>query len=359
VPKQDKPRSPRVSSRADQVDIRAVERTVKALQDQERPGVDTAALALRAELSALQRSAVERLEPLVAKGVDVTAVKKVLADYEKERTRFLKGKMPEIERAMSTGEQRSEAAAARRQALEVLAIPGLPFTPTTFTLKPFLIWATNPSGMLVDSHADPTGYSWAKVSLSMDKLPSGSNGYASSKLVFYHLWTNPSDHYAVVNAKCKAWFNGIASVTANTSLLGGTVTSLSCTASIQPLEWWNQPPTYQPPHGWEHYSSAFSITAVGGGVWSLETGDLEVATLPGLIREMRWDLFSIPPAATAVFEVTILFSHQLYDDHGHIAIDFASRPDYSIASLFQLELLTAPSVGSPIIGPGVFHPGEG
>ena len=62
-------------------------------------------------------------------------------------------------------------------------------------------------------------------------------------------------------------------------------------------------------------------------------------------------------SSQAVFEVVVQFSYQLYD--GHIGIDFASRPDYSIASLFQLELLTAPSVLSPIIGPGVLNPGDG
>jgi hypothetical protein len=51
--------------------------------------------------------------------------------------------------------------------------------------------------ILVDSHADPIGASWAKISLETEELaPDGETFF----LNFYYLWTNDSDHHAVVNA---------------------------------------------------------------------------------------------------------------------------------------------------------------
>jgi len=47
----------------------------------------------------------------------------------------------------------------------------------------------------------------------------------------------------------------------------------------------------------------------------------------------------------AIFEVGVRFNWSV--DDGSISIDFASKPNYKIASLLQLELLTAPSFAGP------------
>lgn len=333
------PGSRRSSSRDQTVDLREVVRAAKAAQGQERPGVETAELAMRAELSALRRSAAKQLEPLVSKAVDLRAAKAVLAGYEKERAKLLKSRMPTIGKALAgSAKQQSQAAAARRRALEVLAGGGLGLAATTITLKPVLIWATNPSTMLVDSHADAVGYSWAKISLSRNQLrPETVNrGWDQSSLVFHHLWTNSSDEVAIVNARCSARFNGFASATANTTFFGGTETYVSCAAYLTPIEHWKQPPVPLGPNSVDGFWYVFRAHATGGSILSLETGDLDVATLSNATRDLRWDLFAVPPGATAMFQFAMYFNYAVSD--GHMAIDFASQPQFSIASLMQLEL---------------------
>jgi len=344
--KRDKPRSNRIGRRDDSIDIREIRRAVKASQGGEPPGIEASELAMRRDLLALRRSLGKRLEPLVAKGVDVTRAKTILADYENRRAQVLKSKVSEIDRAMAAlGDSRSQGIAGRRKALEDLAMPGLPFTPTTLTLKPFLIWASDPSNMLLDSHLDPVGYSWAKIWLTRTEDPPPvrtDSGYYEQEmptLVFYYLWSNPSDYYAVVNVKSSAVFNGICTTTANTGFIIGGWTKLECTAKLVVKEWWNQPP-----QAWQASGQVFLIVADGGGVWSLETGDLEIETLSGVTRDLRYDLFRVPPGATAVFEVQVRFDTII--DDGSIGIDFSSQPYYSISSFLQLELLTAP----PILG---------
>lgn len=337
--KRGKPRSERIGSRDDAIDIEEIKRTVKALQDREPPGVEASELAMRRDLLALRRSVAKRLAPLVVQGADDTAAKTILADYEKERNKLLKSKKSEVEKAMSAlGDNQTQGIAGRLKALEILATPGLPFTPTSLTLSPFLIWAKNPSNMLLDSHSDPVGYSWAKISLSRTEIPPDETG---TSLTFYYLWSNPSDYYAVVNANCSVVFNGTCVATAHTGIIDGGKSDVYCAATLSPSEWWNQPPTYpstlyQPQAAW----IVFTVAADGGSFLSLD--DVEPAFLSGTARDLRFVLFAIPPGAAAVFAVNVLFNCSI--DDGSIAIDFASKPNYSIACLMQLELLTAPSI---------------
>jgi hypothetical protein len=336
-----KRRSKPIPSRDKAIDIEEIKRAVKALPGRP-PGVEASALAMRRDMLALRRSLAKRLAPLIVDGVDVTKAKPILADYEKKRKRLLESKKSEVEKAMSAlADSRSEAMAGQRRALEVLATPGLPFTPTSFTLSPFLIWATSPSNMLVDSHADPVLHSWAKISLSRTYVPPDET--YGSELTFFYLWSNPSEYYAIVNANCQVVLTGTCVADANTGILGGGVSWVTCGATLNPLEWWNLPQpalppgSFQPEQAW--YVEGFPIYAEGGGFWSVD--DSAVNFLTGAARDLHFVLFAIPPGALAVFEVRVRFNWSV--DDGSIAIDFASKPNYKIASLLQLELLTAPS----------------
>jgi hypothetical protein len=335
-----KPRSKPIRSRDNAINIAEIKRALKALPGRP-PGVEESELAMRRDLLALRRSVAKRLAPLIVEGIDITKAKPILADYEKKRKKLLESKKSEVEKAMSAlADSRSEAMAGQRKALEVLATPGLPFTPTSFTLSPFFIYATNPSNMLVDYHADPVLHSWAKVSLSRDHVPPSES--SGSQLTFFYLWSNPSEYYAVVNADCQLVFTGTCVADANTGIFDGGLSSVGCKASLDPLEWWNQPPTlspsyYQPKAVW--YVDGFAIIADGSGFWAVDDSDVNFLT--GAARDLRFVLFAVPPGASAVFEVNVLFNWFVED--GSISIDFASKPNFKIASLMQLELLTAPS----------------
>jgi hypothetical protein len=333
VAKRDKPQSEHVGTHHDAIDIEEIKRAVKALPGPP-PGVEASELAMRSELRALRRSLAKRLAPLVVKGADDPAAKAILADYEKEREQLLKSKTSEVEKAMSArGESRSQGTEGQRKALEALATPGLPFTPISFALRPFLIW-TYPTNMLTDSRSDSLGHSSAKISESR----SGSLN-ENETLTFYYLWSNSSDYYAVVNAHCSTVLNGKCLANANTGIFDGGWVGVSCSATLSALEWWNQPPTY-PPYQPEAMWNVFGLLADGGSFLSLD--DLQLAFLSENAHDLHYVLFPIPPHSTAVFELIVAF--HCYVDDGWVQIDFASQPNFSISSLLQLDLLTAPSM---------------
>ena len=94
------------------------------------------------------------------------------------------------------------------------------------------------------------------------------------------------------------------------------------------------------------YVDGFAIIADGSGFWAVDDSDVNFLT--GAARDLRSVLFAVPPGATAAFEVSVHFSW--YADDGSISIDFASKPNFKIASLLQLELLTAPSFAGALDG---------
>ena len=149
------------------------------------------------KLLALRRSAAEQLEPLVEELAPAQAAKLVIADYNRKRRELLKSGKAELDEEMSAlASGRCHAMAARRKALDLLAASDPLFAPVFLTVKPFLIWAS-PSNMLVDSHIDALGHSWAKLSFSHE-LDWGHTGFPGvpfdpawvSRLTFYYLWEN-------------------------------------------------------------------------------------------------------------------------------------------------------------------------
>jgi len=296
----------------------------------------------------LRRSAAEQLEPLAEELAIVQAAKPVIADYNRKCRELLKSVKAELDEEMSAlASSRSHAMAARRKALDLLAASDPLFAPVFLTVKPFLIWAS-PSNMLVDSHIGALGHSWAKLSFSheLDWAHTGFPGVPFhpawvSRLTFYYVWENPSAQHTVLNAKCSMEFNGLCEVAADTGIIYGTTTGLGCFAELTPVEWWNQPPT-DSHRQQQSFSRVFEIQADSGGIWTLETGDLAVKWLSAVTSEPRYDLFVVPPGAFAMFRADVWFFYELAD--GHVGIDFASQPSYSISSLLQLELLTTPAL---------------
>lgn len=328
-------RPERKADRRQPINLQQLRRAVKAM-DVPVPAQLEQEARLYDELHDLRREVAIRLEPLIINGVDTTKARAILAEYDKKRKQLVARVMSG--RGEQTSQEKTNSLQARRyKALDVLATTGLPFTPTSFTLKPFLIWAQNPTNMLLDSHIAPIGHSWAKVHFSREAND-------ASYLIFYYLWTNESDYYAVVNLKCDMIFNGVCSATADTEFLGGGYAGGAGYAWILPLEWWKgQPPTGPVSLAPPQMEPAFGVVARGGSIFSLETGDLDVAWVTDVARQARYELFVIPPGETTVIQGMARFATVIYGD-GSVAYDFGSRESYSIASLCQLELLTAPSM---------------
>src|SRR5829696_7033083 len=133
-------RSKRVGTRGAAINVTDLKRSIKQLGDVDPSELQLAERAMRSELRALQRSTAKRLESAgAATALDEAGA--IRADYETKRATLLKRHKRNIARAESAmGDRQALGIASRRQALEALANPKLPFTGPSFVVKPLLIW---------------------------------------------------------------------------------------------------------------------------------------------------------------------------------------------------------------------------
>jgi hypothetical protein len=150
----------------------------------------------------------------------------------------------------------------------------------------------------------------------------------------------------VVNAQCSLLFRGSAYTEGNTGFSDGGFGVLIGRATLQPYEWWNQPPTIPAAHEIEFLNISAFGQWFAPAAWSLESGE---DTWVDVWREvdLRYELFAIPPNGVAVFEVTVSFEYIL--ENGEIWFDFATSPHYSIICPFlrldQLPVTTTHELG--------------
>jgi hypothetical protein len=318
-------------SRDKPVSVAEVKRALKASDDNIPPGYETR-LNFEEERRALQRSLAAELEPLVTQDLALAKAKRALTRYENQKARLLKRRTAEIGTELSASMGDSQAVARRRPGL--LGQPDLFGSATVLTLAPSLIWAKEPSSMLVDSRIEPAGYSWAKAKLLRDNVKD------TSMVAFYYLWTNMGTGPALVNARCHAIFNGMLSAVADNGIVFGGQSSASCDVWLVPLEWWKQPALADFSQTSQQWQNVAIAQAWGSGILSLATGDLDVEPVSDVHRDVRFEQFSVPAGASAVFEIQARFNYTCED--GSAGFDFASQPTYSIASLFQLEIPIQP-----------------
>ena len=192
--------------------------------------------------------------------------------------------------------------------------PAVPSPEYHLLNTPFLIWPTN-SVDLEASEIVPSN-SWAKFRAT---IGTGKSFFGDVR--FYYLWENETDKFAVINADGYSIFHGTAFVGVGGGFFpGDRSATVALTATLQILEWWNQPPTSpfgQPDQAAEILN--LRVTAYG---WS-EVGALD---LRNVFRgnDLRYTLMLVPPRGVVVFAVTTAVSMGTGSDSGNAEIDFAS-----------------------------------
>jgi hypothetical protein len=316
--------------------IPELKRAVKALEPYPLPDLGDRA-ALHDDYAALRDSTAARLEPLIRDTPDLERARAVLADHNRKQRQIFKRSITGPKQPVSEDPYAAETA-RKQKLLDLVADIGVPFTPTRFTLKPFLIWHHRfggGAGFLVDSHIDPVGYSWARVNGKFDTSKDAT-------VSLYYYWVNQSTYPAGVNVSAKSIFNGHIGATAEASVIDGGKAHGYLAIFLLCREWWNQPPTYPPP-GNEFLAYVWpGALADASGFWT--TGDQASMWLHGEQRTVRYDAFLIPPGATAVFELQLVFRSDITRPEGAVGFDFSTKPHYSAAAVCQLELLTAPRI---------------
>jgi hypothetical protein len=188
--------------------------------------------------------------------------------------------------------------------------------------------------MLQESHYDPTGYSSARIYLSRE---SGGSAGRPPTLSFWYYWQNPTEYDAVVNARCHVVYNGVCTVLADSGVFSGGWSFASGETWVVPLSWWEPQPIDLYHHWFEQQRLVFGIRAEGGGFgnWA---GGIDAKVLYSFGTTPWYPSLTIPPRATAVFRVDTRFVFGT--DDGSVEFDFSQKPEFSVASLFWLELLT-------------------
>jgi hypothetical protein len=179
---------------------------------------------------------------------------------------------------------------------------------------PFLIWPTN-SVDLEASEIVPAN-SWAKFRARI-----GTNRSFLGDVKFYYLWDNPTDKFAVINANGYSIFHGTAFVgVGGGNFPANRSASVRLTATLQILEWWNQPPT-SPFSQPDQSAEILKLRVSAGGFF--EVGALDFRNV---FRgsDLRHNLMLVPPHGVVVFAVTTAASMSTGQDSGEAEVDFAS-----------------------------------
>ena len=178
---------------------------------------------------------------------------------------------------------------------------------------PFLIWPTN------------------SVDLGLELVPSNSfatvprpdrdQSVVPGRCEVWIISDNPTDKFAVINASGYSIFHGTAFVGVGGGNFPGTgPPRCGWTASLQILEWWNQPPTSpfaQP----DQSAEILKLSVSAGGFFEVGAIDLR-----NVFRgsDLRHNLMLVPPHGVVVFAVTTAASMGTGQDSGNVEIDFAS-----------------------------------
>ncbi len=275
---------------------------------------------------------------LAKAGVDVRAWEEELAKTRIGGRERLEGlKADAVSQSGPHASQLRVGIDGRRKTLELLAGAGQPAAGQpaageyVVLESPFLIW-TKPLVAVDDSTIEP-GNSRAKVLFTRSNY-SGGWGTAlledrgTEELSFYFLWDNPGDGWALVTIDGFLVLNGFCTVNSHGGLRGDGSATLGLDASLNILEWGNQPPPTTPLPQDGQSSSALKLTADSSG-WFADDDTEYALVFRGF--DLRYELLAVPPGDALVIDVALSISYDLMD--GSAEADFTTG-DFDVVCPF-------------------------
>ncbi|MFZ0455901.1 MAG: hypothetical protein WAM24_19290 [Ignavibacteriaceae bacterium] len=284
------------------------------------------------------RSAAEQLFTsfLTRNNFDFDKVDKILLQNKAERNAVLEKLEAEaIKESIKTNNKISKIIELQRKNIQNLTeAVSAPYPFYIVLDKPFLIWPTN--GLYFEDSHYESWNSWGKVKLDSSK----SSVYAgiSEKLTFYFMWQNPVDTWAVINADGYLIHNGFCSVQSDSGTFAGDRrSSVTIYSNLNPMEWWNQPPT-QPMTQSDQSVQIFNISCESGSMFDFDGGFNGDYVFRG--SDSQYKLMIVPPKGVVVFEVVSVISYSNGVDGGKAHVDFSSNDFKIICPFMLLSVLT-------------------
>ena len=298
----------------------------------------------------------EQLQSILVKGgFDVEKMNKIAAQNRTEVRHIFKQQQSDVAKGLPQKKSALLKALASRRG----AFNSLPFGPTLpqyyLLQEPFLIWQTpNTPKALVESNIEPNN-SWMKVFINTNPSVETRHQEDSQQppqpdgldFTFYFYWLNDNDFTAVTNISTFLVLAGAFELDSEAGWLSGDKVTLSIEASLSPLEWWTQPPGV-PVAEQSQAQSVLNLSAQGGGFWSSlltlasASFDTETAMLTLRPFELNYNLFSIPPNALAIFEVTLKIAYDYPSSSNagdRVLVDFSSGENLILCPYFVIEVL--------------------
>jgi hypothetical protein len=195
------------------------------------------------------------------------------------------------------------AAEARRNDIAALPADGIVFLDT-----PFFIWAE--PDYRIEPQAAPNN---STAKFKFHEFRSGNE-----EVSFWFQWVNDGDTFAVLDVFGELTFNGSASVWATGGHLDGSISFVTFTANLEPLRWWQQPPTEPQPFQPSQFNPMGSAFASAHWYQSHATASTPLFGSRGC----SFQSFVVPPHATAVFKMVLELSYSV--DDGTVDADFQS-----------------------------------
>lgn len=264
---------------------------------------------------------------------DAGASEAIHSRIERETRRYMEKQKAGVVRLSPRVRETLQAqAASRRRAMEHLLARGgdVPILNFVAIDQPALVIPTQDL-VMAGAHIVPWNSS-AKVRGEWD-TPYADNG--SDELSFIFAWENPSQKDAVVNVDAPLILNGYCDAYASGGLWAYNLVFLGIDASLDILEWWNQPPT-SPPSQAGQMAHAATVFAFAHGIYV--GGDPEAAGVQGYYN-LNYNLLVVPPRSVIVFSVSLVVNHTIEGD-GQARVDFASGDFEVVCPDVLLQILT-------------------
>ena len=302
--------------------------------------------------SAVQLARTGRRQPTVTEVADALGVdQQRIESFLKSQVQPVRPPIPVPDPAIQASYQ--ESLILRRAASAIQALPLAP--PTVVTLdKPIVIWETQPhieSNVFIDAEYTPGD---AGLRFMVDDAQDSH----SRTFIFYYLWQNPSEFYAVVNVSTSLLFTGVCTATSNTGFFSGDLSTISMGCSlglirnggwgVDPIS--NTPANGTPYPGYQQTLNApiTSLSAQGGGLFG-DPGfaQQEFALTP---FDLSFVNMVIPGGASTLFEVTVSESDSVssFEISNSAELDFATGGNRVACPGVELQILTP--VGQGVTG---------
>jgi hypothetical protein len=252
------------------------------------------------EFMANQRKLAERIRPLLAKGIELEKIDKIVAENRAEQQQLLEKEKADAYKLLPRMDTLRHGIDERLKASKLANLPNIN-PPKFITLDtPFLIWA-QPSNVLTASHIEP-GNSTAQINYKQSSVNLEPDNTDTVTVGFYFQWENSSSTPVLLaNIASHLAVKGRWELSAASTFIFPNVSSAIAKAQLNIFKWWNQPPT-SPLFEDSQEATILELDCDGGLIFKKGENVFEWVFNN---YDVKYSSLAVPPKGLVVFEVLL------------------------------------------------------